>query len=561
MFKKYSFLQLFFIALAVIPSVFCYNLYNNFTLWDGFYGLICNIFKVIVLSSLLLFIISMVQKHLNFESVAIGDDYSPNYRLFFIVSFMINMVYLLAYYPGTSYWDTKYQIADYFDGTKLSLYEEGGNTLYTAFLNDHHPVMCAFLFSYFVKIGNVLGSAKLGVFFYGLLQCLLYSYVFVKVLKFIGQKGILSKKLCQLYYLFNPFLSYYAICMSKDSIFAALFVLYMLEYLAVFFKHSSRGKDSVSVALILYSFLIPLVKKTGIYIVILSNLVLLIKELVTHHGSIFPKKALISIILPAATMFFVFPRILFPIIDVYPGGKQEVLATLFQQTALVKLMHEDAYSPEDAAIIDAVFDYDAIEEKFNKGLTDPIKNTYRLSTVSDEQLKEYFKLWLRTGIKYPATYLKATLSTCSGYFSPTHQLEVYVDNRIIRPMSEPTIFANLPTDSTLFEIDLSTSYAPLPSALRDILYPLFIWLRDFPVTSLFSYLVVYTWWTPLLGTYLLIRRRGFWSLFSLSPVYVSILTLIVSPYSFARYVLPFVMVAPLLIFASRGEVNISPRVK
>lgn len=550
MLKKESLLRLCFIALAAVPAVLGWNVDLNYTFLGGDYGLVKSLIMVAILVLAAYFAFSLPEKHLRFPAPG-EEEYRPDYRLFFLAGFVINLVYLLAYYPGVSYWDTWYQIADFFDGTKLSLYEEGGQVLYTAFLNDHHPLMCAFLFSAFVMLGDALGAARIGVFIYGLLQCALYSFVAVKVLKCLRASGAFAQKLCRVYYLFNPFLSYYAICMSKDSIFSALFVLYMIEYINAFFGHSKKGgKDSFSAALLLYSLIIPLVKKTGIYIVILSNLVLLIKLFLSGSRSALWKKPAMSILLPALLMFVLFPQFIFPLINVYPGGKQELYATLFQQTALVKLADPEAYSPEEVKIIDAVFDYDAIEENYDKNLTDPIKNSSRLSTVTDQQMKDYFRLWLRTGLKYPGAYLKATFSTCMGYFAPIQRLEVYTDNVHVRPMSDPPIFLFSPDSNVLRDIDLSLTGHPLACAAREVLYSLFYWLCYCPLTALFSYLAVYTWWIPLCGTYFLLRRRGFGSLFCLSPLYISILTLIVSPYSYARYILSFVMLAPLVLFSA-----------
>jgi len=560
MLKRDSLLKLCFIALAVVPGVLGQNIYYNLSfLGDSFVSFTSKIafflVKALILILFSFFLLRAAEKLADSSAgKAVDARPAPNYKLFFLGSFLINLIFLLPYYPGTSSWDTMYVIADFFDGTRTAIYEEGGNTVYTAFLNDHHPVCLTFLFSAFVILGDILGSAKIGVFIYSLLQIALYSFVYVRVLKYLVETKALpySRYIIYIYYLFNPFLSYYAIYMSKDSLFSALFVLYLMEYFDAYFK---RGKSACSPALILYSLIIPLVKKTGIYIVILSNLVLLIKGLAGRRHCW--KKYAAGVVLPAAIMFYILPRILFPAIDVYPGGKQEVLATLFQQTALVKLTHEDAYSPDDAKIIDAVFDYEAIEEKFDKDLTDPIKNSYRLSTVTDEQLKDYFKLWLRTGLKYPATYLKATFSTCCGYFSPIQKLEVHENNKRFYAFPSGTIHRALqsPSEPVLREIDLSLSSGRLAVFGRNIVSFVFRWLCESPVTALPSYLVVYTWWIPLYGSYSLLRKKGLCSLFSMSPLYISILTLIVSPYSFARYIVSFVLAAPLVFFVSKAHIE------
>ena len=158
-------------------------------------------------------------------------------------------------------------------------------------------------------------------------------------------------------------------------------------------------------------------------------------------------------------------------------------------------------------------------------MTDPVKNTYKLSTVTKQDLKDYYSLWLRKGCKYPLTYLKATIGTCAGYFAPTKKLWVY---------------------------DTNYSYEFSDAAglvyLRNIIYSLFNWLVDHPFLGLFAYLCIYCWWIPLAGLYRSIKSNGIKGILPMMPVIITILTLIVSPYSFARYALPMVLTAPLVLF-------------
>lgn len=204
-----------------------------------------------------------------------------------------------------------------------------------------------------------------------------------------------------------------------------------------------------------------------------------------------------------------------------------MLATFFQQTARLKIEHPDAYTEEDIQIINAVFDYENIEKNYNQNKTDPIKNTYRLESVSNEDLKQYLTLWLRKGLRYPFVYIKATLGTCGGFFSPTTKLYVYTNNHYV-------VF----------------SHRSLSICLRNLLQSVYSWLLNTPGVNLFFSNCLFTWWIPLLGTYRMIRKKRVSSLGAFIPMYISILILVVCPYSFARYALPLVMIAPLVLFTA-----------
>lgn len=534
---KSELLKYLFIFIAVVTSVVGCNIFYTDSYMGTGHGALISVLKILLLTVLTIAAVRIWEMRKTVDEPK-ELRWMASRKLLFLLFFVPNLFFLILHFPGLSYYDTMSQIIDMYDGTTTFTYWEGGQATITAFLNDHHPVTTTALFAAFVKFGEIIGSARVGNFIYLLLQIALYSLAYVRIIDYIKDSGAAARYFSIIFYAINPFLTYSMICMMKDSIHAVLFLLYLLEFHNAY-ENIGKGRDSkMAVWIIIYSVLLPLMKKTGIYIVAFANIVLLIKCLVEKAGRPAIIKIGLSIAIPVLIMFVLMPKLLFPALNIYPGGKQEMLATLFQQTAKVKLVQTDAYSDEEIAIIDAVFDYDAIDENFDPTITDPIKNTYRLSSVTDGQLKAYYKLWLKTGLRYPTTYIKATLGTCGGYFSPTEKLSVYTRNAWLKYSDEGLI--NLSLSKTGF----------LPAA-RDIAYEIFTWLCEVPGISIFSYIVVYTWWIPLYGTYGLIKRKGFFSVFSMTPIYIYILTLVVCPASLPRYALPLVLSTPMLLFVHK----------
>ena len=90
-------------------------------------------------------------------------------------------------------------------------------------------------------------------------------------------------------------------------------------------------------------------------------------------------------------MMVLLPKVIYPILQIYPGGKQEMLGICFQQTSRLVCRGMEQMTPTEQEITDAVFDYNRIEELYDPHSSDPIKATYRLQ-AANEEITAYLKL-------------------------------------------------------------------------------------------------------------------------------------------------------------------------
>ena len=108
-------------------------------------------------------------------------------------------------------------------------------------------------------------------------------------------------------------------------------------------------------------------KKTGVYVVIGTLLLMAIPY----------RKQFARLLLPlfasALVMWIVLPRIVFPLLDVAPGGKQEMLAIPFQQTACYVVNHSEELSEWEDQAIDAVLHIETLPERYDPSSSDPVK--------------------------------------------------------------------------------------------------------------------------------------------------------------------------------------------
>ena len=443
--------------------------------------------------------------------------WDPKVLFFFVV--IVDTALALLYYPCTQNWDTYTQINDFMDGTTVITYTEGNNYEVLSSLNDHHPIFTTILYGSFAKLGQLSGHEKLGSFLFIELQILMYASAFVFAVQYLESIHKGTGKYAGFFFMFYPLITFYTITMVKDSTFGVLFLLYMVLYLKLYNGDRSR---STLIWFVVLSVIMPLTKKTAVYILSVSNIPLVVRSIKQKDSWKRITANVSSIVLPCFIMFFLLPSVVFPAFNVFPGGKQEVYGTLFQQTARVKVYYPNAYTEEEADIIRKVIDYDNLETIYKQHITDPVKKTYKLATVTDEDMQAYLSLWARKAVHYPKAYVESVIGTAYGYLAPGGWEYLYFENHTY-PYSETGKRASL--------------RAMIPST--------HYWFEDLPGINLFFQMALFTWWVPVLAFFEIVRRRGWKEVFKMLPVFMTQLTLLVSPLSYARYALPLVLITPL----------------
>ena len=434
----------------------------------------------------------------------------------------VYLLYLIVYYPGVCNADTANQLRDLITGMKpLSFQWYGGLQSVSASLNDHHPVFDTLVFGFFYQIGLLTGHDRLGILLYNLCQIAGTAFAFSMMLCVMDRLNVplWIRRTGLIYLACMPFIGMYVINMMKDPLYSMFFVFYFVEYILLIKEEPTRGR---LVRLIVFSLLLALTKKTGIYLVIIANALLLSAPRLRKKAAWLA----VSILAPAILLFVIMGKILFPALQVYPGGKQEAIGLPLQQVAQAVIDHPDEISEQDKAIIDAVIDYEAIPEAFDPTVQDGIKKLFYFDT-EDADAAEFLKLWLRWVPRYPISYLKASVWLTGGYFHPKGHISVYRELTQRGPIKW-------------------TNPQKL-SMLRNIANLIYGGLRIFPLTSVFFRLVVYVWWIPLYVFFYLLKRKRYLDCLCFVPIILSVGVLIVCPYTAARYALSQLYVIPLII--------------
>ena len=487
-----------YILLAIIKFISYYNLFNLLLniIYEYFINLEFNDFKTNKL------IKKFNENPFKFSIITLSCFY---------------IIYLIAYYPGVVGYDPSYQIREFMGIPNF--YTEGvhisGNTLITAF----NPVLHTIFLGSFFKLGLVLGNVNLGIFLYTLIQMSFMIFTLSYTIKFMYEEKVPQKIILFILgiYIFVPIFPFYSLSAFKDTYFALFFVLYII-YLYKLIKYNYTKADLFK--LIFISSMLCLFRNNGILTFLLSlPFFLLIKK---------NKRYIIITIFSVLIVFFTYNGIL-TLTKVSPTSKREILSIPFQQISALVVNKEEVISIEDRMIINKIIDYHIIKEKYNKELSDPIKNTYKLDATNKE-LIDFFKVWLKYMIKEPRIYIEASLNNIYGYYYPDKQNWYFYHMKY----------------NVLNEDGFDYHYNNL-SILRDILYGYGEGFSYVPVLNLFVNIGFITWiYLYLIGHLISAKKKRL--ILLLLPAFSIILASTLGPVNtYYRYVIPYSFSLPIVI--------------
>ena len=442
-----------------------------------------------------------------------------------VVFFLCWLPYLVRYAPGLVNYDTVNQIEDFFNGVSAVPFGYvNGQEEVTVLFNAHHPVFVTLVFGAFIKLGFLLGSPAKGLTIYIVCQMILaavvLSYVILKTGAMTGNKRPGLKLSLIVFFALCPVIPYYVCIMLKNSLHSILCILYVFLYLLIALHGHVMNKWE-KIAWIALSLLLALTQNTGVYFVILTGILLAIKS---KENRII---IISGIAASALVMLILLPKIIYPALNIFPGGKQEILGTLFQQTARYVRDYEDEVSEQEIEIISKVVDYGVLKDGYTFETTDNLKATYNLHATRKE-LSDYLKLWVAQGIKHPGAYFRAILPICGQFFATGYDIG---------------IFDHIPTNEGIFAQISHTR----PEADYVALTEVYQWVKIFPGLGILFQHALYCLWIPVYCIYRQLRS-GKKSLLFIVPFVVNALFVVASPMVYSRYALPLIFTAPLLLY-------------
>lgn len=477
--------------------------------------------------------------------------------------------YLILLYPGILYWDTGDQLAQFFG---ISAWNMQPGQIW-----DHHPFFDAYIYGFFLTIGEqFFSSLEAGVYIYCLVQCLAAALMFVCVVSYIkrmtDREGLIT--LAILLYCFFPPIPILLMSAVKDVTHLLFFVPWCLLYIEVI--RSDRRSLRLFFLLAIFGILSSLTKKMGLYVILASSLLALLSKSNVSNKV----RLLLSTIVVYVISNILIPIFVFPVLNVVPGGPQAALALPIQQVARVAKAYPEDVTKEEKEAIDSflLVGWDDMSEKYNPYIADPV-TSYNVKDKT--KVIDFIKAWVSIGLRHPLVYLNAFFSLESGWISFSSVPEVAdpeiieitkVDINNVEDSSQIVNTDIVNTSQTVpLQIQIRTSTDVNPDTLgliypthissesSDIVKMIYAVLLNTPVINTLFYVAIWTAVVPfycLHAIFFTHRKGGRLGYIALcAPYFLSVCSLFVYAVSLSlvvqdnptRYMFHTIVLAPLFL--------------
>ncbi len=443
--------------------------------------------------------------------------FTGNLKSFLIVFLILTVAYLpyyLNYFPGTTSFDTNYQLMQGF-----GIYD------YT----NHHPVLHTFLISSIIGlVNNLTGSYTIAFGVCSLIQMIICALIFSFVIFYMAKKKVrvLYRVLTLIFFAIAPFICQLNIAIWKDTPFSLLVLLMVIPLIEIatnkedFFKNYKK----IILTIILFIF-IPFLKNTGIYVLAITFPIILFTNIK------YWKKVVIIFAIPILTYAIVTGPV-FDRLNIAETESAEILTIPIQQMARIEKYRSDELTREEQELIHKYIPTDDIAQRYNPTIVDLVKEKFA-NDVFKENKVEFFKLFLKFTLKFPDETIAAFACNSFGYYYPevvTYSLgsDTYEtplnEQQFMRIKRTPIIKINL-IDETIKQV----------------------YDKEIPIVSLVANLGFY-FWILILIFFINIYYKKYNILLIFIPYIIVFLTAIASPVSGElRYVYAMLLSLPILI--------------
>lgn len=438
--------------------------------------------------------------------------------------------YFVAYFPGVYWYDTSWQLMEYYDPSVP--------------FTDHHPFMMTYLYVGFAHIGKALfNNAIYGLYLLVLVQSLLSTLAIACTVCYTGKYNTPWK--CRFFIaafltLF-PIIPMMSMSLAKDTFNTPFFAFFSIAFCELWRTQGEILKSvSFNVFFILDVLAVSLTKKTGMYIIVLA-LLLLACFVVKHWSCKIATIVLGSV--PYLVVGIIVPTFILPALHIAPGESNEILAVPMQQVANVVHDHKDDLSAAEIDKIQQTYhmDIDQLQGAYCWYKADPIKG----QELSSKDVHALITTWMKQLVKHPGDMIAGWGGLSVAWFSFNVASGEERDLSMMLPINNSkhhyqNIEQYIPwTDNTKAGNAIGRFYADTLSAT-----PIFniIWQKAFWATIL-----------PCAIMFLILRsKKNKLNLLMLNlPMFITMLVLFAGPISThteaTRYVLPMLYIIPLFL--------------
>ena len=438
----------------------------------------------------------------------------------FLFSCMMMLICWLPYwvilFPGTISYDGYTQISQFMGYVPLS---------------THHPPFMTALMGSVIWIGRKLGSDNLGLCIYVTIQYILQAIGFAYAIKILDRMNVSYKieKYLLLYFSLFPMYPLNAMNLNKDSLFAIVFLLFVLSVIQRIVRREEvyTGKQMVYDLLIIG--LMILMRNNGIHILLVTLPFMIIA--VTKQS----RKQWILILVVAILFSQGLTKVVYPALGFHKGSVVEAMSVPMQQVARNVKYHEKDITKADEKRIRRILHYDTLAQDYDPDLSDPIKSYVSYSVmgatknITGDDVKEFMIAWLHGLKDHPLTYIEATLANTDNYYSLNTKDDLgYEGQYRISRLNKMIVNYTFESPKVLMK-------------MADCLEGFWEFGKNLPLFGLLFSTGTYTWLALLLMGYQL-RQKQYRNLVMYLPFIAIVISCMLGPQNGnARYIRPIML--------------------
>lgn len=437
----------------------------------------------------------------------------------------------LAYYPAIMSYDFNRQ----------SIWAHQGYIWFTT----HHPLIHTFLIKCFFDLGKGIGSYEIAMAMFSLMQMGVLSAVYAYSCNMIGR--LTGKRwavvVTALLFALLPLHSVMALCMTKDVLFSAFFLLFLLLLLErrMYFNRQEAVRSRrllFDIALVLTGILMILFRNNAVYAFVAFAFfyvfwskkericVLVLCVLITAGG------VGVNAGMKAA-------------MGAGEGSEAEKYSVFMQQMCRTALNHENMLTEDEWGILNYYVPCEYWHD-YNPAIADSIKGNVTVTSFQNwkDDIPQMIKDWAKMGLRYPNDYIDAFLAMTMGYWFPDD-----VSHAEVLGYGEDSDYGLIYTfnasASEFFEGVESHSYLPkLQKQYQKIVNGNTYY--KMPVVSNLFKPAFYCWTLALVMISFVYRRQRGKLVLCMLPFWY-LMTLLLGPVVNIRYAYPIIAAIPLLL--------------
>lgn len=493
-----------------------------------------SVFKLIGYFVLFFFLINFFFRFLDsgkiikFKENSFLDSSKKSFIINFFIIFVINLLFLLRYFPGNLTFDSYTQIKQAIGVLPLS---------------NNHSLFHTLIIKLFT---STFSNINVAVFMYSLFQIIIVSLVFSFILRILARNNVpfVFKFLCLLFYAFHPINIFYSFTLWKDILFSITFLLFclMLNKSDDLFKNKKSLILFIVVTLLMMSF-----RNNGPFVVYITFFIILFikRKSIIKYSILF-----ISIVL----IFIITKSITFNIFNIKDASISEALSLPSQSIARIYKYKYNELSKDEIEKIEKFYS-DKIGEVYVPYISDNtkalLKNSYYL-----EHTKEYYELNLRLLKKFPKEFLESFISNSYGYYYTSYDYSSIIIGDTDEIGIEHKSLLSMKTISVIMFIILSILFIIFVKNLENkkvifyfiLLVLLLLLTSKFNIknnyfVSLFFNIGFYSLITILLFIYNIINKKD---ITYFIPIIILWLMILLSPvFAEFRYLYPLFLMMPI----------------